>query len=97
LKNKEYRKLSQKEFKILYELSLKISEKDLAKEEAKIYASEMKITIDLLNNLESVVRNYENVIKVYNPGFAHDGSFIARVNEIVKTMSADSSPTKNKR
>ena len=37
LKNKEYRKVVQKDFKTLYELNQKISEKDLVQEEARIY------------------------------------------------------------
>ncbi len=37
LKNKEYKKLLQKDFRVLYDLSQRINDKDLAREEAKIY------------------------------------------------------------
>ncbi len=58
LKNKEYKKLTQKEFKAFYELSFKINEKDLIKEEAKIYLSQIRETFDVLNSLESIMNNY---------------------------------------
>lgn len=51
LKNKEYKKVIQKEFKNLYELSQKIPEKDLIKEESKIYFDEIKSTEELLSSL----------------------------------------------
>lgn len=37
LKNKEYKKLMQKDFKCLYELTQKITDRELVNEEAKIY------------------------------------------------------------
>lgn len=58
LKNKEYKKLVQKDFRALYELSQKISEKELAKEEAKIYVNEMRMTEDLIHNLEDLIKKY---------------------------------------
>ena len=51
LKNKEYKKLIQKDFRLLYELSQKINEKDLAKEENKIYVTEMRSTEEMINSL----------------------------------------------
>lgn len=70
----------QKDFKALYELSHKISEMDLAKEEARIYMNEMKNTEQLLNNIEDVVRRYELIVKASHPNFAHDGTTILKVN-----------------
>jgi hypothetical protein len=58
LKNKEYKKLIQKDFKALHELTQKISDKDLAKEESKIYVTEMKDTEDLINTLEDIFQRY---------------------------------------
>lgn len=93
LKNKEYKKLVQKEFKLLYELSLKINEKDLAREESKIYMTEMKATEGLLNNLETIIKSYENIIKGCHSNFVHDSSFINKINDIIRNMNIDS-PTK---
>lgn len=39
LKNKEYKKVIQRDFKVLHELTLKVNEKDLTKEESKIYVT----------------------------------------------------------
>jgi hypothetical protein len=87
LKNKEYKKITQKDFRTLYELSQKISEKDLAKEEAKIYVSEMRLTEELITNLEDIVQRYDSVIKKYHPAFAHDSTQIAKINDIFRNLS----------
>jgi len=53
----------------------------------------MGVTLDLLNNLEKVIKNYESIIKLYNPSFTHDGSYIVKIQDVVKTLNVES-PTK---
>ena len=80
----------QKEFKNLYELSQKIGEKELAKEEAKIYIEEMRRTEEMLNGLEEIVKKYEGIIKSSYAGFSHDSSYISKINDILKSLNAES-------
>ena len=92
LKNKEYKKLTQKEFKSFYQLSIKVNEKDLIKEEARIYLSQIRETCNLLNSLESIMNQYEKLAKSSNHDFEHDTSCMAKINEIAKSLSTDSPP-----
>lgn len=80
----------QKEFKGLYELSQKIGEKELAREEAKIYLEEMRRTEEMLNGLEDIVKRYESIIKGSYGGFSHDSSYITKINDILKSLNAES-------
>lgn len=74
----------------MYELSQKIGEKELAKEEAKIYIEEMRRTEEMLNGLEEIVKRYEGIIKGSYAGFSHDSSYITKINDILKSLNAES-------
>lgn len=58
LKNKEYRKITQKELKAFFDMASKIEEKELTKEENRIYLSEIKTSSDAIVQLEGLVKGF---------------------------------------
>lgn len=36
------------------------------------------------------MRKYESMVKISHPNFAHDGSFMLKINEIIKAMGSES-------
>lgn len=88
LKNKEYKKIVQKEFKNLYELSLKVTEEEVAGEESRIYGEKVRKTEELLNGLEETMKDYEAVIKKAMGHFGHDRNYFAKIQELLKAISA---------
>lgn len=43
-----------------------------------------------MNGLEDIAKNYENVIKKIASSFTHDGSYIDRINQIIKSLHGES-------
>ena len=42
--------------------------------------SEMRMTEDLIHNLEDIIKKYEKGIKKYHPAFSHDTTHIVKIN-----------------
>lgn len=78
----------QKQFRNLYEVSQKINEKQLTKEESRIYFEEVKRFENIVNSLEDVAKNYEGIIKKVLSSFSHDSSYIPKINEIIKSITS---------
>lgn len=80
----------QKDFRVFFELASKINEKDLAREEAKIYNAEIKTISEIIGNLDSLFKNIEGVVKNYSAGYAHDATYYLKVTDIIKSIGAES-------
>jgi hypothetical protein len=96
LKNKEYRKIQQKEFKSFHELASKLAEKDLAREEGRIYHAEIKTVSEIIAQLDGHLRGVEQTIKNYSGAFVHDSSYLAKIAEVIKSIGTES-PSRVKR
>lgn len=47
----------------------------------------MRMTEDLIRNLDELIKKYEKNIKKYHPAFAHDNTHMVKINEIFRNLS----------
>lgn len=74
----------------MYETSQKITEKELIKEETRIYFEEVKRLEDIVNGLEEAAKVFETAIQKVLSSFNHDTSYITKINEIIKNLNGES-------
>lgn len=80
----------QKDFRNMYELSMRVGEEEVAREESRIYAERVRWTEELLDGVEGVMKDYEALVKKSMGGFGHDRNYFARVQELLKAINAES-------
>lgn len=69
---------------------MKIQEKELGKEENRIYLQEVRNAQEFFGVLEAVVKQYEGGVKNFHSSFAHEGVFHYKIIEIIKSIGSES-------